>query len=72
MRWGRSEMRASVGDRVVVHGHQLGEPERDAEILEVRGAYGAPPYLVRWDDGRVSTLYPGSDASVEHFEHPQR
>jgi hypothetical protein len=62
-------MRAGVGDRVVVHGHQLGEPERDAEILEIRGPRGAPPYLVRWDDGRVTTLYPGSDVSVDHFEH---
>jgi hypothetical protein len=23
---------------------------------------------VRWDDGRVSTLYPSSDVFVEHFE----
>lgn len=69
MRSGREEMRASVGDRVVVHGHHLGEPERDAEILEVQGSDGGPPYVVRWDDGRVTTLYPSSDVSIDHLAH---
>ena len=59
MRKGRSELRASAGDRVAVHGHRQGEPERDGEILDVLGKQGSPPYLVRWDDGRTSTLYPG-------------
>lgn len=65
----RVELHASEGDRVAVHGHRQGEPERDGEILEVLGKRGAPPYVVRWDDGRVTTLYPGSDALVQHFEH---
>jgi hypothetical protein len=61
-------LRASPGDRLVVHGHHLGQPGRDAEILEVKGPDGTPPYVVRWaDTGRVGVLYPGSDASVEHF-----
>lgn len=55
------------GDRLVVHAHHLGEPPHDAEILEVRGPNG--PYRVRWDDGRESIVYPGSDVSVEHFPH---
>lgn len=59
---------AAPGDRLVVRGHRLGEPDRDAEILEARGPGGGPPFLVRWsDDGRVSLLYPGSDARVEHL-----
>ncbi len=59
---------ASIGDRLVIRGHHLGEPDRDAEILEVRGEGGTPPFLVRWQaDGRVSLLYPGSDARVEHL-----
>jgi hypothetical protein len=70
MRSSRTELRASAGDRLIVHGHHLGEPERDGEILEVIGPQGAPPYLVRWEDGRVSTLYPSSDVFVQHFEHP--
>ena len=56
---------AAPGDRLVVHSHHLGEPPRDAEILEVRGPDG--PYRVRWDDGRESIVYPGSDVTVEHF-----
>ena len=65
-----SILRAEPGDRLVIRSHHQGEPERDAEILEVLGAEGAPPYVVRWqDDGHVSRLYPGSDAYVERFHH---
>jgi hypothetical protein len=52
---------------VITAHHQGGRP-RDAEVLEVRGADGGPPYLVRWEDtGRTSLHYPGSDARVEHL-----
>jgi hypothetical protein len=65
-------MRASVGDRLIVRGHRVGEPERDAEVLEVRGDDGAPPFLVRWsEDGHESLVFPGSDAYIQHFEHQQ-
>jgi Domain of unknown function (DUF1918) len=60
-------MKAAIGDRLVIKGHRVGEHDRDAEILEVHGADGAPPYLVRWDDGGEGLFYPGSDADVEHF-----
>lgn len=60
-------MRAKVGDRLVIRGHRVGEPERDARILEVRGQRGEPPYLVEWsDDGHVSLVFPGSDAVIVH------
>jgi len=66
----RSILRATPGDRLVIRGHHLGEPERDAQILEVLGEDGAPPWVVRWqDDGHVSHYYPSLDAYVEHFEH---
>jgi hypothetical protein len=66
----RSILRAKPGDRLVIRGHHQGAPERDAEILEVLGEEGAPPYLVRWqDDGHESRFYPSTDAYVEHFEH---
>jgi hypothetical protein len=62
------ELTAQPGDRLVIHGHHLGEPERDAEILEVRGADGGAPFLVRWTDtGQRTLVYPGTDASVEHI-----
>ena len=63
-------MRASVGDRIVIHGHRSGEPDRDCEVLGVRGPDGGPPYEVRWgDSGHKALFFPGPDATVEHFEH---
>ena len=65
-----SVLQAAPGDRLVIRGHHVGEVARDGEILKVLGEDGAPPYEVRWeDDGRVTRLYPGSDAYVQHFEH---
>jgi hypothetical protein len=62
-----SPFRAAPGDRLVVEGHHQGEPQRDGEILEVHGEEGGPPYLVRWEDGTTTTLYPSSDISIQHF-----
>ena len=63
-------MRASVGDRVIVRGHHIGEPDRDGEVLEVRGANGGPPFVVRWEDtGHTALFFPGPDVMVQHFEH---
>lgn len=60
-------MEAKVGDMVVVHGHRAGDPDRRAQVLQVQGHDGQPPYLVRWgDDGHVGLFFPGSDATVEH------
>jgi hypothetical protein len=58
-------MRATVGDRLHVHGRVVGAQERLGEIIEVRGADGAPPYLVRFPDGHESLVYPGPDCVVE-------
>jgi len=64
---GVSAMRADVGDRLVVRSQHVGEAVKDAEILEVRGTDGAPPYLVRWsEDGHEGLVFPGPDATVEH------
>lgn len=61
-------MQASVGDRIVIKGHRIGEPDRDCEVLAVRGPDGDPPYLVRWGDtGHETLFFPGSDAHVQHF-----
>jgi hypothetical protein len=35
----------------------------------VLGEDGAPPYVVRWEDGHESHVYPGSDMRIHHFEH---
>jgi hypothetical protein len=59
---------ARVGDRLVIEGYRQGEHERDAEVLEVLGPAGGPPYRVRWqDDGHESLIFPGSDAWVDHI-----
>jgi hypothetical protein len=64
---------AQRGDRLVVHSHYLGQPGRDAEILEVRGANGRAPFLVRWaDTGQVTLVYPGNDATVDHIAKRRR
>src|SRR4051794_41080319 len=57
-------MQATVGDHLVVEGHTVGQPRREGEILEVRGKDGAPPYVVRWEDGHEGVTCPGSDAFV--------
>jgi hypothetical protein len=63
-----TELRASPGDRLVIRAHHLGEPDRDAEILEVLGEDGTPPFRLRWEeDGREALLFPRTDAQVEHF-----
>jgi hypothetical protein len=61
-------MYAAVGDRLVIHAHYLDAPNRDGEVLEVRHTDGTPPYLVRWSDtGHTTLVFPGPDATVEHF-----
>ncbi|GEL97288.1 DUF1918 domain-containing protein [Cellulomonas terrae] len=58
-------MKAAAGDRLVVAGAHLGDASRDAEVLEVRGADGGPPFLVRWSDsGHLGLVFPGPDAVI--------
>lgn len=65
-------MRARVGDRIVIKGHRVGEPNRDCEVLEVRGPDSGPPYWVRWgDSGHESLFFPGTDADVEPYRQHQ-
>jgi len=52
-------MKAQKGDRIILAAKHTDQPTRDGEVLEVRGADGGPPYLVRWTDGHTGLLYPG-------------
>lgn len=61
-----THVRAGVGDALVIAGHHVGEAQQVAEILEVLGEPGRERFHVRWDDGRETTIYPGSDAVVRH------
>ncbi|MEU0940800.1 DUF1918 domain-containing protein [Embleya sp. NPDC005971] len=55
-------MPANVGDRI-----RMGS--RTAEIVEVLGPRGNPPYTVRFDDGTEKTVFPLPDEVdvVEEF-----
>jgi len=60
-------MKAKSGDRLVIKSHRVGERDKYAEILEVRGHRGEPPYEVRWsEDGHKAVVWPGSDTVIEH------
>ena len=62
-------MHARKGDRVVVRGHHVGNPVRNAEVIEVRHEDGTPPYVVRWaDTGQEALFFPGADATIEPAE----
>ena len=56
--------RPRIGDRILIHGNTVGHPDKNGEIVEVRGAEGEPPYLVRFDDGRTRLVFPGPDAVI--------
>jgi hypothetical protein len=58
-------MQAAVGDRLHVRGNAVGQPDKMGVIVEVHGVAGAPPYLVRFDDGHTTLCFPGPDAVVE-------
>lgn len=58
-------MHATIGDRLHVHGNTVGRADRIGEILEVRGPDGAPPYVVRFEDGHTGLIFPGPDAEIE-------
>lgn len=58
-------MQAIVGDRLHVHGRKVGTADKVAEIVEVRGDDGQPPYWVRFPDGHETLMYPGPDCVVE-------
>ena len=60
-------MYAAAGDRIIVRSRNEGEPDRDGEILEVRGADGGPPYVVRWSaDGHTGLFFPAGGVVIHH------
>jgi len=57
-------MQAKVGDELTVKGRHQGDGDRHGKIIEIHGADGAPPYLVRWQDDHESVFFPSSDTVV--------
>jgi len=66
-------MKAVPGNWLVVESNHLDAPPRRGMILEVHGADGEPPYLVRWEDtGAETTFVPGPDTHVLTTEELHR
>jgi hypothetical protein len=61
-------MRAAVGDRLHFQGNAVGVAEHTAVVVEARGKDGGPPYLVRYDNGHETVVFPGPDMWIEHHE----
>jgi hypothetical protein len=64
-------MKAKPGDPIIIAGELFNQPVRSGEVLEARGADGGPPYVVRWDDGHESTMFPGPGAALRVTESVQ-
>jgi hypothetical protein len=63
------QMHARPGDHLIIRSNNVGQPDREAEVLEVRGEEGQPPFVVRWsDDERIGYVLPGSDAFIQRPE----
>ena len=60
-------MRVAVGDQLVIESPGTSQPERRAEVIEVRDADGHPPWIVRWSDGEEAEFQPTADTIVEHY-----
>jgi len=59
-------MQASVGDRLLMHGRVVGQQDHVAEIIEVLGPNGTPPYRIRAEDGHEAIVSPGPDSVIQH------
>lgn len=59
------QMKAKVGDWLVVKGGAVDRPDHRGLIIEVHSTDGSPPYVVRWlDSDHEATVVPGPDAMV--------
>ncbi|MFI7707394.1 DUF1918 domain-containing protein [Nonomuraea sp. NPDC049480] len=61
------DMKATVGDRLIVERTRGSSTRREGFIVEVAHLDGTPPYVVRWLDSERETLvFPGPDARLVH------
>lgn len=65
-------MQAAIGDRLHVHSRAVGQSEQLAEVIEIHGTGGAPPYLVRYENGHETLVFPGPDCTIEHADKAQQ
>lgn len=57
------------GDLVHTTGRRVGDSGRSGEIVAVLGEDDHLHYLVRWEDGHESTLYPGEGTTIRANEY---
>jgi hypothetical protein len=55
-------------DVVKTSGRHVGDAGRTGEIVAVLGEEAHEHYLVRWEDGRESILYPGEGTTISPYE----
>jgi hypothetical protein len=53
------------GDVVKVSGRHVGDVGRTGEVVAVLGEEDHVHYLVRWEDGHESILYPGEGITIQ-------
>ncbi|MGI9594620.1 MAG: DUF1918 domain-containing protein [Acidimicrobiales bacterium] len=53
-----------MGDRIVLPPRGGVGGARTAVVVEVLGEHGSPPFVLRWEDGSESVVYPSSAAFV--------
>ena len=56
------------GDAVKTSGRHVGDAGRTGEIVSVLGEEDHLHYLVRWEDGHESILYPGEGITIQQDE----
>jgi len=56
------------GDVVKTSGRHVGDAGRMGEVVRVLGEKDHVHYLVRWEDGRESILYPGEGTTIHPSE----
>lgn len=57
--------RVHVGDRLVLPARAAGGATRTAVVVEVLGEEGRPPFLLEWEDGSQTIVFPSTAAYVE-------
>ena len=58
-------MKASVGDRITVHGLHVGDSTRRGEVTEVKGADWGTPLCGAVGDGHEALFVPGSGVRID-------
>ncbi|MFJ9666446.1 DUF1918 domain-containing protein [Streptomyces sp. NPDC101219] len=61
-----------MGDRIPDHGSDGSDRGQLGEIIEVRGAGGGPPYVVRHPNGNQTLVYPGPNCVILPPSEEQR